>query len=604
MTARVPGTDVAVVVPTVGRTSLTAVIEGLVPARSAPAVLPRTVVLVDDRRSAGRPLLEGRLPPVLADRLRVVRGRAAGPAAAREIGWRSTSTPWVSFLDDDVVPPAGWFDALLDDLSTAGPDVAAVQGRIRVPLAPGRRPTDWERNVAGLESARWATADMAYRRAALVAVGGFDERFPRAYREDADLALRVERAGWRLEVGRRQIDHPVRPAPATVSLELQRGNADDPFMAARHGRWWRVAADVPAGRRSRHLAVTAAGVAGLAALLAGRRTVAGVALAGWVTGTADFAAARLRPGPRDVREVAVMLATSAAIPPAATWWWLRGWAATPARLRRAGPDERRPVPAGSPLAGPSLPAPGRRPAEPLGGERPGPDAVLFDRDGTLVEDVPYNGDPAEVRLRCGAVAAVARLRAAGVAVGMVTNQSGIGRGLITEAQARAVNDRVAELVGGLDHVELCPHAPDAGCSCRKPAPGLVLAAAAALGAEPTRCVVIGDIGADVGAAVAAGARGILVPTPVTLAGEVASAAEVADSLLEAVELALGEAELPTPAPATEDDGAEPADGEAFDPGGAGRPTASPHPAATTGPTSDPGRRSRSAQGTRRREVAV
>ena len=61
--------------------------------------------------------------------------------------------------------------------------ISGIQGRIVVPV--GERPTDWERNVAGLQDAQWATADMAYRREALAQVGGFDERFPRAYREDA-----------------------------------------------------------------------------------------------------------------------------------------------------------------------------------------------------------------------------------------------------------------------------------------------------------------------------------------------------------------------------------------------------------------------------------
>ena len=65
-------------------------------------------------------------------------------------------------------------------------------------------------------------------------------------------------------------------------------------------------------------------------------------------------------------------------------------------------------------------------------------AVLFDRDGTLVEDVPYNGDPEQVRPVAGAREAVRRLRSAGVAVGVVTNQSGVGRGLISRGDADAV----------------------------------------------------------------------------------------------------------------------------------------------------------------------
>jgi histidinol-phosphate phosphatase family protein len=167
-----------------------------------------------------------------------------------------------------------------------------------------------------------------------------------------------------------------------------------------------------------------------------------------------------------------------------------------------------------------------------------PLAVLFDRDGTLVVDVPYNGDPDRVRLVPGARAAVERVRAAGLRTGLVTNQSGIARGLLTRADADAVNARLAALVGGFDTVQVCPHAPDAGCGCRKPRPGMVLAAAAELGVPPQRVVVIGDIAADVEAAAAAGARGILVPTPVTRSEEVVAARETAPDLEAAVSLAL------------------------------------------------------------------
>jgi len=104
---------------------------------------------------------------------------------------------------------------------------------------------------------------------------------------------------------------------------------------------------------------------------------------------------------------------------------------------------------------------------------------------------------------------------------------------------RAVNARVEELLGPLGAWTWCPHAPDDGCDCRKPAPGLILRAAEQLGVDPERCVVIGDIGADVDAARAAGARGILVPTPVTRAEEIAAADEVAPDLPTAVERALG-----------------------------------------------------------------
>jgi HAD superfamily hydrolase (TIGR01662 family) len=156
--------------------------------------------------------------------------------------------------------------------------------------------------------------------------------------------------------------------------------------------------------------------------------------------------------------------------------------------------------------------------------------VLFDRDGTLVHDVPYNGDPALVRPMPGAGRAVRELRAAGLALGVVSNQSGIGRGLLTRAQVDAVNARVDALVGPFDVWEVCPHAPGDGCGCRKPRPGLVLAAARRLGVAPAECVVIGDIGADLGAARAAGARAGIVPTPVTRPAEYAGQPVAADLL--------------------------------------------------------------------------
>lgn len=168
-----------------------------------------------------------------------------------------------------------------------------------------------------------------------------------------------------------------------------------------------------------------------------------------------------------------------------------------------------------------------------------PAAVFLDRDGTLVLDTPYNGDAAKVVAVPGAARAVARLRDAGVPLAVISNQSGVARGLLTMSQVHAVNRRVEELIGPLGPWMVCPHGPDDGCGCRKPAPGLVVAAAAALGVDPFDCAVIGDIGADMGAAAAAGARGILVPTPVTRPDEVAEASEVAATLDEAVDLLIG-----------------------------------------------------------------
>jgi D-glycero-D-manno-heptose 1,7-bisphosphate phosphatase len=167
--------------------------------------------------------------------------------------------------------------------------------------------------------------------------------------------------------------------------------------------------------------------------------------------------------------------------------------------------------------------------------------VLFDRDDTLVVDVPYNADPERVVPVPGAAAAVAAARAAGLAVGVVTNQSAIAKGLATRDQVDATNARVDELVGPFDVWQVCPHDRDDGCACRKPRPGMVFAAADRLGLEAADLVVIGDIGADVGAAAAAGAQGVLVPTTRTMPDEVAAATTVAGSIEEAVALVVARA---------------------------------------------------------------
>jgi D-glycero-D-manno-heptose 1,7-bisphosphate phosphatase len=163
-------------------------------------------------------------------------------------------------------------------------------------------------------------------------------------------------------------------------------------------------------------------------------------------------------------------------------------------------------------------------------------AVLFDRDGTLIVDVPYNADPRLVRPMPSARLAVAACRERGLRVGVITNQSAIGRGLVSSAQVGAVNQRVDALFGGFDVWRVCPHDPQEPCDCRKPKPGMVLSAAEELGLEPAEIAVIGDIGADVEAAEAAGALGVLVPTPVTRRSEVRASALVAPTVHGAIAL--------------------------------------------------------------------
>ena len=148
-------------------------------------------------------------------------------------------------------------------------------------------------------------------------------------------------------------------------------------------------------------------------------------------------------------------------------------------------------------------------------------AVFFDKDGTLVDDVPYNIDPDRIRLAPGAGTAVRALVSAGYRLVVVSNQSGVARGRFEEAALGPVEARIRSLLRAenatLDAFAYCPHLPDGSvvryavaCECRKPAPGLLLRVASRLGIDLRRSWMVGDILDDIEAGHAAGCRAVLV----------------------------------------------------------------------------------------------
>ena len=178
------------------------------------------------------------------------------------------------------------------------------------------------------------------------------------------------------------------------------------------------------------------------------------------------------------------------------------------------------------------------------GPRP---AVFLDRDGTIIVDRHYLGDPAGVELLPGAAAAVKRLNDAGIPSILVTSQSGIGRGYFTMEDYGRVSRRLDEVLAAegahLDGSYVCPHAPDpdAPCACRKPGVLLYERAIKDHGLDGKRSFFIGDMWRDVAPARAFGARGILIPTHETPPAERETAAleaELAGSLGEAVDRVL------------------------------------------------------------------
>jgi D-glycero-D-manno-heptose 1,7-bisphosphate phosphatase len=148
-------------------------------------------------------------------------------------------------------------------------------------------------------------------------------------------------------------------------------------------------------------------------------------------------------------------------------------------------------------------------------------AVFLDKDGTLIENVPYNVDPALIRLMPGTVQGLRKLCRAGYQLIVVTNQSGVARGYFNERDLQAVEQRICHLLAKsgvpMHGFYYCPHHPQGSvsryaiaCSCRKPLPGLVLRAAGEHGIDLATSWVIGDILDDVETGRRSGCQTILI----------------------------------------------------------------------------------------------
>ncbi len=163
--------------------------------------------------------------------------------------------------------------------------------------------------------------------------------------------------------------------------------------------------------------------------------------------------------------------------------------------------------------------------------------ALIDRDGTIIVDKVYLRDPDGIEFAPGAIEGLRLLRDAGFALVLITNQSGIARGYFDAVRLEQIHDRLQSMLAAeglrLEAIYVCPHGPDDGCDCRKPAPGMVKSAMRDLGFGPDQTVLIGDSDADMGAAAAAGVAGLRVAS----AGMPAAIGAAAD-FLEAARRAL------------------------------------------------------------------
>lgn len=233
----------------------------------------------------------------------------SGPAAARNRGWRQARAAIVAFTDDDTEPHAQWLENGLKTMQRAD----AASGRIVMPIPAA--PTDYERDAQGLERSEFVTANCFVRREVLERLGGFDERFRLAWREDSDLHFRLLRAGARIaHAPDAVVVHPVRPAPWGVSLKQQRKVMFDALLFKKHRVLYR--SRIRAAGRWDYYAI-------VASLLFAGAGSAPAALV-WALLTLRFLLQRLRGASKRPAHVLEMLVTSILIPPLAVFWRLAG----------------------------------------------------------------------------------------------------------------------------------------------------------------------------------------------------------------------------------------------------------------------------------------
>jgi len=279
------------------------------------------ILVVDDARSESVPRLVGdfaaRNPGL---NIRALPGQRRGPATARNIGWRAARGRVIAFIDDDAYPAdERW---LLRGLAPfADERVMGVSGSVHVPVDDP--PTDFQRNVQGLERGEFVTCNAFYRRSALERVGGFDEAFTMPFREDSDLQYRVEDAGGAMvRVSEARVIHPAVPGPFAVSLRLQRYSQFNALLYKKHPRRFRRLLEP---RPPYHYyGIIAAALTGLGAVLSGRPRLALTSFLAWGVLETRFFLRRARGTTRRPDHLLDLAVTSLLIPWLSVYWRLRG----------------------------------------------------------------------------------------------------------------------------------------------------------------------------------------------------------------------------------------------------------------------------------------
>lgn len=312
---------ITVVIPTYRRPDLlTKCIQSLAQ-QQLPAWVQAEVFVVDDANDFAVADLTYEMAKATGLRIWYVGQRQRrGPAAARNRGWQAARSPFIAFTDDDCLPQPTW---LMTGLMALLNGEQVLTGRVRMPLP--NQPTHHDRTTALLETAEFVTANLFCRRSALEQVGGFDEQFDSAWREDSDLQFKLLEAG--IPIGacpEAVIVHPIRSAPWYASLRDERKNRYDALLYKLHPRLFRQRIPTYRPIVLRYYGSVVGLLVGVAGVCTGQKILAVAGLSAWLLITVPLVRKRLPHHSVSWTSSKQALVTGLATPFLSIYWRLYG----------------------------------------------------------------------------------------------------------------------------------------------------------------------------------------------------------------------------------------------------------------------------------------
>jgi glycosyltransferase involved in cell wall biosynthesis len=245
----------------------------------------------------------------------------SGPAAARNVGWMLADAELVAFTDDDCIPASNWLASMWTAYRKNQKNEIAFSGNTVVPI--NSHPTDYEKNISQLAAAEFITANCACTKDALQRVGGFDERFRMAWREDSDLQFKFIQQGISIiKVADALVTHPVRKAPWGVSIKEERKGMFNALLYKKYPRLYRQ--KIEPTPPWHYYAITFFLVMMISGMISDKTVPRAIGMSGWLVMTAWFAGSRLRSTSHSWNHVSEVILTSAIIPVLSLFWKFYG----------------------------------------------------------------------------------------------------------------------------------------------------------------------------------------------------------------------------------------------------------------------------------------